>query len=107
MSLKKNLLRIAPMLLVLTLSLMAAHGLSQTVIQSAASTPTGAKAPKHATVHAQEDEGARVFTQNCARCHNAPDGFSPRISSTVVRHMRIRASLSKHEEEELLRFFNP
>ena len=53
------------------------------------------------------DEGERIFQQNCSRCHTAPEGFSPRISGTIVRHMRVRASLSKHEEEELLRFFNP
>jgi cytochrome c5 len=52
-------------------------------------------------------EGEQIFQQQCSRCHNAPQGFSPRISATVVRHMRIRASLSKHDEQELLRFFNP
>jgi cytochrome c5 len=54
-----------------------------------------------------EDEGTRIFEQNCSRCHNTPDGFSSRISGTVARHMRVRASLSKHDEEELLRFLNP
>lgn len=53
------------------------------------------------------NEGERIFAQNCSRCHNAPDGFSSRISGTVVRHMRVRAQLSQHDEEELLRFFNP
>lgn len=55
----------------------------------------------------QQNEGQRIFEQNCSRCHNAPEGFSPNISGTIVRHMRVRASLSKHDEEELLRFFNP
>ena len=53
------------------------------------------------------DEGGRIFAQNCSRCHNAPEGFSPRISGTIVRHMRVRAGLSQHDAEELLRFFNP
>jgi mono/diheme cytochrome c family protein len=53
------------------------------------------------------NDGERIFAQNCARCHTAPDGFSPRISGTIVRHMRVRASLSQHDEQELLRFFNP
>jgi cytochrome c5 len=53
------------------------------------------------------DEGQRVFDQNCSRCHTAPEGFSSRISGTVVRHMRVRASLSQHDEQELLRFLNP
>jgi cytochrome c5 len=54
-----------------------------------------------------EDDGARVFQQNCSRCHNTPESFSPRISGTILRHMRVRASLSKRDEEELLRFLNP
>jgi len=54
-----------------------------------------------------QNEGERVFQQHCSRCHAAPDSFSPRISGTIVRHMRVRASLSQHEEEELLRYFNP
>jgi hypothetical protein len=74
-------------------------------------TPTDKKgAVKNGTTLASQqhqDDGQRIFEQNCARCHNAPEGFSPRIAGTIVRHMRVRASLSKQEEEELLRFFNP
>jgi len=55
----------------------------------------------------KEEDGQKVFEQNCSRCHNAPEGFSPRISATIVRHMRVRASLSKEDEQKLLRFFNP
>jgi mono/diheme cytochrome c family protein len=69
--------------------------------QQAAQKPAATRASQH------EDEGERIFQQNCSRCHNAPEGFSPRISGTIVRHMRVRASLSKHDEEELLHFFNP
>jgi cytochrome c5 len=54
-----------------------------------------------------DDEGTRILHQNCSRCHNHPEGFSSRISGTIVMHMRVRASLSKHDEEVLLRFFNP
>ena len=64
---------------------------------------------KTAATHNSEpqDEGDRIFQQNCSRCHWAPDGFSSRISGTIVRHMRVRASLSEHDEQELLRFLNP
>jgi len=54
-----------------------------------------------------EDAGQKVFEQHCSRCHNAPEGFSPRISGTIVRHMRMRANLSREDEQKLLRFFNP
>jgi hypothetical protein len=53
------------------------------------------------------NEGERVFVQNCSRCHNPPDGFSPRIAGSIVRHMRVRASLSEKDAQALLRFFNP
>ena len=66
--------------------------------------PPAGKKPAAAS---HEDEGERIFAQNCSRCHNAPEGFSPSIAGTVVRHMRVRASLSQHEEEQLLKFFNP
>jgi cytochrome c5 len=68
-----------------------------------AAPPTSAT---HKIPHTQ-NEGERIFSQNCSRCHNAPEGFSPRIAGTVVRHMRVRAQLSQHDEQELLRFFNP
>jgi mono/diheme cytochrome c family protein len=57
-------------------------------------------------VETQRD-GQQVFAQNCSRCHNAPQGFSPRISGTIARHMRVRAGLSQEDEKALLRFLNP
>jgi cytochrome c5 len=65
------------------------------------------KAPTRNHTGQPQDDGARAFKQNCSRCHNAPEGFSPRISGAIVRHMRVRAALSQQDEEALLRFFNP
>jgi len=65
------------------------------------------KASAQKTATQQQDEGEQVFQRNCSRCHTAPEGFSPRIAGTVVRHMRVRASLSQDEEQALLRFLNP
>ena len=86
---------------------VAAAMQAQSVARQGASdktAPSQARPEKATTVHS---EGERIFAQNCSRCHNAPEGFSPRISGTVVRHMRVRAQLSEHDEQELLRFFNP
>lgn len=55
---------------------------------------------------AQIARGQQVFDQNCSRCHNAPQGIPPQISATVIRHMRVRASLSAADEKALLRFMN-
>ena len=52
-------------------------------------------------------DGERVFKQNCSRCHNAPQSFPPQISGSVIRHMRVRASLSREDEQKLLKFLNP
>jgi cytochrome c5 len=78
-------------------------------LQAASQTATRTSKKPVAATHAsqQQNDGDRIFQQNCSRCHRTPDGFSPRISGTIVRHMRIRASLSQHDAEELLRFFNP
>ena len=89
-------------------AVLASAALAQVTTQN--NTPPTQKPNAHPAAQVSQqpqDEGARVFQQNCSRCHNTPEGFSPRISGTVVQHMRVRASLSKHDEEVLLRFFNP
>jgi cytochrome c5 len=85
------------------LATVQAH--SQTQAQTTAQ--TGKKQTTAIQGQQHQEEGERIFKQNCSRCHNAPEGFSPNISGTIVRHMRVRASLSRHDEQELLRFFNP
>ena len=72
-----------------------------------AQSPNPQKEKKSATHGSQPSAGQIKFEQNCSRCHNAPQGFSPRISGTVVRHMRVRASLSKKDAEDILHFLNP
>jgi mono/diheme cytochrome c family protein len=54
-----------------------------------------------------DSAGAAKYKQNCSRCHEAPQGFSPRISGTILRHMRVRASLSAQDERDILHFLNP
>ncbi|HEV2486793.1 MAG TPA: cytochrome c [Terracidiphilus sp.] len=53
------------------------------------------------------DRGQQVFNQNCSRCHNTPEGFSPRISGSIAKHMRVRAGLGDADYKALLRFLNP
>jgi mono/diheme cytochrome c family protein len=96
------------------LSFAAAVLMSSSVLlwaapQNQITSEQAAKKPAATTQPSQQhqDEGDRIFQQQCARCHNAPEGFSSRISGTIVRHMRVRASLSKQDEEQLLHFLNP
>lgn len=71
----------------------------------------GSQAPpaqsNHASSPADSSPGERVLKQNCSRCHDAPQGFSPRISGTLIRHMRVRAALSERDEKQILSFLNP
>jgi hypothetical protein len=55
----------------------------------------------------QPDRGQQVFAQNCARCHNAPEGFASQISGAIAMHMRVRAGLSDADYKALRRFLNP
>ena len=93
----------------LLIALVAAVQAQATPAQQSAvhTTPKSQTAAQKAGQSSNEGEGERIFAQNCSRCHNAPEGFSPSISGTIVRHMRVRASLSQHDEQELLHFLNP
>lgn len=49
-------------------------------------------------------EGERRFRSNCARCHAAPPKFPPRMMATIVRHMRVRATLTDQDMRVILRY---
>jgi cytochrome c5 len=51
--------------------------------------------------------GEQVFMDNCSRCHRPPMTISPRITGTIVMHMRVRAKLSREDEKALLRYLAP
>jgi cytochrome c5 len=65
------------------------------------------KTPSKAVHTVSPNRGQQVFDQNCSRCHNAPEGFSQRVSGTIAMHMRVRANLSDADYKALLRFLNP
>ena len=52
--------------------------------------------------HAPQDdpmrlEGEKRFRANCGRCHAAPPRFAPRMMATIVRHMRVRATITDQD----------
>jgi cytochrome c5 len=77
--------------------------------QSLAASPATASSDKKdkAARPQPASDGDRAFRQNCSRCHQAPESFPPQISGTIVRHMRVRASLSREDERAILKFLNP
>lgn len=49
-------------------------------------------------------EGERRFHANCGRCHQAPQKFPPRMMATIVRHMRVRATLTDKDMRAILAY---
>jgi cytochrome c553 len=92
---------------VLPLAIFLLGGLL-TWAQAATSAQSAGKAPsaQHAKP-AVTNPGERAFQANCGRCHNPPEQLSPRITGTVLRHMRERALLSPQDERDILKFLNP
>jgi cytochrome c5 len=68
--------------------------------------PKPQKASPNAAV-ASSERGQQVFKQNCSRCHQEPQSFSPSISGTIAKHMRVRAGLSDDDYKALMKFLNP
>ena len=68
-----------------------------------------ATATAPAATHAPQDdpmrlEGERRYHANCGRCHMAPPNFSPRMMATIVRHMRVRATLTDEDARFILHY---
>jgi cytochrome c5 len=47
-------------------------------------------------------QGEQRFRANCGRCHAAPQKFPPRIMRTVLRHMRVRATITDEDMRMIL-----
>jgi cytochrome c5 len=59
---------------------------------------------------AQDDtvrlQGEKRFRANCGRCHVAPPKFAPRMTATIVRHMRVRATLTDEDMRLIIRYMS-
>jgi mono/diheme cytochrome c family protein len=49
-------------------------------------------------------EGEKRFHSNCGRCHQAPPKFPPRMMATIIRHMRVRATITDEEMRLILKY---
>jgi len=49
-------------------------------------------------------QGEQRFRANCGRCHAAPQKFPPRMIGTILRHMRVRATITD-EDRRLILFY--
>jgi hypothetical protein len=54
-------------------------------------------------IHAATDadsmrvQGEQRYRANCGRCHAAARKFPPRMMATVLRHMRVRATITQDD----------
>jgi mono/diheme cytochrome c family protein len=51
-------------------------------------------------------EGEKRFRDNCSRCHQTPHKFSPRAMATILRHMRVRATLTDEDARLILKYMS-
>lgn len=82
---------------------------------SSSPSSTGAASASHPASHgvsvARKDaaaraEGERRFRANCERCHAAPEKFPPRMMTTIVRHMRVRAYITQEDAQLILNYMS-
>lgn len=76
-----------------------------------ATTKGGEKSPSAASDRSAQDDtlrlqGEKKFRANCGRCHVAPPKFAPRMTATIVRHMRVRATLTDEDMRLIIRYMS-
>lgn len=87
----------------LSLGLMAhaSSGSKDTAKDSPTPTVSAEQSALNETMHV---EGEKRFHSNCGRCHAAPPKFPPRMMATIVRHMRVRATITDQDMRLILRY---
>ena len=74
---------------------------SNTTADPAAVQTTTASAERNSEERA---EGEKRFRSNCSSCHAAPHKFPPRMMATIVRHMRVRATITDADMRYILAY---
>ncbi|HLW51671.1 MAG TPA: cytochrome c [Candidatus Angelobacter sp.] len=86
-----------------------------TLAAAGANTGGGKDAPPPTTAAgasntAQDDalrfEGEKRFHANCGRCHTAPPKFGRRMMATIIRHMRVRATITDDDMRLILHYMS-
>jgi cytochrome c5 len=95
-----------------TFALMLAVGAAaKTGREKDSSKDTGATSSSTSATHTAQDDALRLggekrFHANCGRCHTAPPKFSPRMVATIVRHMRVRATLTDEDMRLIIHYMS-
>jgi len=85
-------------------------GLGAAALQQDSSPPRNDQKPTTTSKNngqTQEVTGEEVFQANCSRCHLPPMSIPQRVTGTIIMHMRVRARLSRQDEQLLLKYMAP
>ena len=82
------------------LALISAIGMAASAPRTRTATEPAVYSPAEAD--AMRLEGEKRFRANCNRCHAAPHKFPPRMMATIVRHMRVRATITDEDMRYIL-----
>lgn len=104
--------RILVSLCIMTLAAAIWAGAQEQASNTKPSAPAGSESratASHAAAPVRADASARIegekrFKSNCGRCHMAPPKFPPRIMATIVRHMRVRATITDEDTRLILKY---
>jgi hypothetical protein len=96
--------KISLTLLLCALALASASSVFAGSPSTAKNPATGAAVVHFIDLDSMRVAGEQRFRANCGRCHNAPQKFPPRMMSTILRHMRVRATITD-EDQRLILFY--
>ncbi len=88
-------------------TLLFAGALVTSVFAGSPSSPKGGTAAVVAPSSDAESirfQGEQRFRANCGRCHAAPQKFPPRMMKTILRHMRVRATITDQDARLILSY---
>jgi cytochrome c5 len=94
---RKNWLAVLLLALALASSVFAGPPSS-----SKAGSAAGAALVQQADAESMRFQGEQRFRANCGRCHAAPQKFPPRMMKTILRHMRVRATITDKDQHLIL-----
>ena len=78
------------------------QAVSQALTKTTANASTAtAAAPAEAVTHSKIPADT-IYKNNCTRCHSEVPLAKPRVATTVLRHMRVRANLTQEEAKAIL-----
>jgi cytochrome c5 len=91
----------------LAVILLSLGPIATLAFQVQGSSTAGGQQPANSSGYDPQKAGERVFMANCSRCHVPPMSITPRITGTIIMHMRTRARLSRRDEQLLLKYLAP